>query len=187
MARPAPLSTKLKVYHIVVQSVLLYASETWVLDGKLAEELRCFHFQHLRHILNRLPVEQPDGSIRHPPNSDLLRDARASDILDVWRARRLTFAGKVLRLQETKMTRAALTIQDPPGIGRSWRAHVLQDLKAANLSEEDAANAMTWRDRVRALRLRSRKDTPEDLDPGKTGVTESPQLKPSSSTTVDRV
>ena len=45
------LSTKLRVYHALVQSVLLYASETWTFTVADSKSLDAFHMKLQRRIL----------------------------------------------------------------------------------------------------------------------------------------
>jgi len=45
------LSTKLRIYTSVVQSVVLYGSETWTMRKVDSDRIQCFHMQALRRIL----------------------------------------------------------------------------------------------------------------------------------------
>ena len=46
------LSTKLRIYTSLVQSVVLYGSETWIMRKIDSDRIHSFHMQALRRILN---------------------------------------------------------------------------------------------------------------------------------------
>jgi len=53
-------------YKAIVQSVLLYCCETWVIDERMLQTLSAFHHRVSRHITKRLPTLQRDGTWHYP-------------------------------------------------------------------------------------------------------------------------
>ncbi|KAK3765640.1 hypothetical protein RRG08_063677 [Elysia crispata] len=63
--RGCSLTTKLKVYHAVVLTTLLYASETWTVYSRHARKLNHFHLSCLHRLLRiRWQEKIPDTEVR---------------------------------------------------------------------------------------------------------------------------
>ena len=59
----------------MVQAVLLYGSESWVLSELFLEQLRSFHARVARYLTGRHIRQLKDGSWYHPPTDDVLEEA----------------------------------------------------------------------------------------------------------------
>ena len=62
-------------YKAVVQSVLLFGSETWVLTVGMKTKLASFHSRCARFITGKHIRENPDGSWTCPPTKDVLEES----------------------------------------------------------------------------------------------------------------
>ena len=62
-------------YKAVVQAVLLYGSESWVLSEFFLKQLRSFHARVARYLTGRHIRQLEDGSWYHPPTGDVLEEA----------------------------------------------------------------------------------------------------------------
>jgi len=89
--RRLPLSIKIRVYLALLQSVLLYASETWTLTSADATSLEAFHIKCQRRIL-RISWRQ---FVR---NSEISALTGLPAINEVIRHRRIAVFGHIARL-----------------------------------------------------------------------------------------
>ena len=64
-----------KFYKAIVQSVLLYSSETWTITPQLMSVLEGFHHRVARRISRMTPTRQPNGDWVYPPIEDALEAA----------------------------------------------------------------------------------------------------------------
>ena len=99
--RRLPLSIKIRVYLALVQSVLLYASDTWTLTSADAKSLEAFHMKCQRRIL-RISRRQ---FVR---NSEISVLTGLPAINDVIRHRRIAVFGHIARLQDITPAHKAL-------------------------------------------------------------------------------
>ncbi|KAK3791964.1 hypothetical protein RRG08_052674 [Elysia crispata] len=70
--RGLTLTIKLKVYHVVILSILLYASETWTAYSRHAQKLNHFHLSFLRRLLrirwqDKISTRSRHAQLLHPP------------------------------------------------------------------------------------------------------------------------
>jgi len=91
--RRLPIPIKTRVYLALVQSVLLYDSETWTVTSADAKSLEAFHMKCQRRIL-RISWRQ---FVR---NSEISALTGLLTINDVIRHRRITVFGHIARLQD---------------------------------------------------------------------------------------
>jgi hypothetical protein len=79
-------------YKTIVQSVLIYGSESWVLTKPMIRKLASFHRRCARHITGMLirpnDPNNPDGEWTHPPTATVLEAAGLWPILVYIRRRR---------------------------------------------------------------------------------------------------
>jgi len=94
---PATLPIKIRVYLALVQSVLLYASETWTLTSADAKFLEAFHMKCQRRIL-RISWRQ---FVR---NSEISALTGLPPINYVIRHRRIAVFGHIARLQDSTLS-----------------------------------------------------------------------------------
>lgn len=73
-------TTMARFYLAVIQSVLLYGCETWVLSQRDLHRLERFHARCARHLAHRHIRPRPDGSWETPPTSEVLDDCNLSPI-----------------------------------------------------------------------------------------------------------
>jgi len=62
-------------YKAVVQSVLLYGSETWVLTDRMLKTLTGFHHRAARRITGMVAYRAPGGEWVYPPIDEVLKEA----------------------------------------------------------------------------------------------------------------
>ena len=60
-------------YKSIVQSILLFGSETWTVTGALLKVLNSFHHRIARRITGKLARRSPDGEWVYPPLQEALR------------------------------------------------------------------------------------------------------------------
>ena len=146
------ISTKLKLqlYASIVMPTALYASETWKATEKIMKKLDVFHQRCLRRILC---IKWSD----YIRNEEVLRRANQRQMRDIIRERRLRFAGHVLRLEDERPAKVALTWVPADGRrkrGRpkkTWRATLKEDLSRLGVSWEEALELV--KDRAEWRRL----------------------------------
>ena len=62
-------------YKAIVQTVLLYGSESWVVTPRMLEVLKGFHHRVARKLTGKMARRQADGSWDYPPIADALEAA----------------------------------------------------------------------------------------------------------------
>jgi len=77
-------------YKAIVQSVLLFGSETWVLTKKMITALESFHHQCARTITRRYIRQNADGTWTHPNTAETLAAASLFPITEYINRRRET-------------------------------------------------------------------------------------------------
>ena len=75
-------------YKAVVQAILLYSSETWVLTKHTLTMLETFHHRVARQITGRHAYQQPDGSWYTPSPQPVLEAAGLFSMTEYIRQRR---------------------------------------------------------------------------------------------------
>ena len=60
-------------YKAIVQSVLLYACETWTITEPMLPALKGFHHKAARRISGKQPYRSPNGNWVYPPTADALQ------------------------------------------------------------------------------------------------------------------
>ena len=69
-----------RFYLAIVQAILLYGSETWVLSKRDLGRLEAFHKRCARNIAHRPITRQLDGTWIHPPTQEILQICHLSPI-----------------------------------------------------------------------------------------------------------
>ena len=77
-------------YKAIVQSILLYGAETWVISEKNMRKLRSFHRRCARFIVNRHITCKSDGTWTYPHSETVLEDAGLLKIEEYIQKRRDT-------------------------------------------------------------------------------------------------
>ena len=78
-------------YKAIVQAILLYGLETWVVSDSHLKQFRSFHSRVGRHLTWRHIRQLEDGSWFCPPMVDILEDAGLQTIEEYIRCRGQTF------------------------------------------------------------------------------------------------
>ena len=65
----------------VVQAVLLYKSETWVMTPRIVRDLGIFYHRVARRLLGRKPRRVIDGIWRYPPLAEAMVEAGLLDVV----------------------------------------------------------------------------------------------------------
>ena len=109
------IKTKMNVYKATVQSILLYACETWPLKAEETRSLEVFDHRCMRHILRV-------SRWFHISNAEVRRRRAQKDPLSVIiKQRRLKFLGHTLRRPAGTISRDVLTC-DPFQLGNGDQA-----------------------------------------------------------------
>jgi hypothetical protein len=77
-------------YKVIVQSVLLYGSESWVITKSKMVQLRSFHRRCARHITRTHIRQEEDGTWIHPSSEGVLEEAGLCTIEEYIQKRRDT-------------------------------------------------------------------------------------------------
>ena len=140
-SKKLPISAKLRIYACAVISVLTYGNEIWRLDDKTKRKLRGWNARCLSAVTGRDFREETVE-----PSFDLIARLRA---------RRLRWAGHILRLEEDSLLRRVLMAQAEQELaeGRSEGALLMDAPVFSSLEElvEAAADRTAWRKAVTAL------------------------------------
>ena len=83
---------RVKLYYVRIFTVLLYGSETWLLDTRTCQRLRSFHSRCMTQIFGQ-------------PTADVLRNNLGGDIIRVVQKRRWLWLGHVLRMDNSRFVR----------------------------------------------------------------------------------
>ena len=130
-------SLKLQLYQSIVVPTAQYASETWKATEKIMKKVDVFHNRCLRRILG---VNWSD----YISNEEILNRTEQKVMRDIVAERRLRLAGHVFRLPEERPANFSMTWVPYGGKrkrGRpkkTWRATLKDDLKALNISWDEA-------------------------------------------------
>ena len=69
-------------YKAIIQSILLYGAETWVITPENMKKLRTFHLKAARYTTHRhiRPLNDGTGEWIYPPSESVLEDAGLFEI-----------------------------------------------------------------------------------------------------------
>ena len=99
--RGITVTTKLKVYRVVVLTALLYSIETMTLHRRHIKKLTSFQLQHLRKLMN---IKWED----RVPNTEVLRRAQMPSVESMVLSAQLRWAGHVVRMEDFKLPKILL-------------------------------------------------------------------------------
>ena len=121
------MKTKITLYKVMVQSVLLYGSETWALTEQETNRLEVFQMRCLRRIKGITLLDR-----QH--NEDIRSSMEIPKIGDVISYRRLRWLGHIGRMTEDRMPQQLLfsKFEGEQGRGRplkTWSDYVRKDLE----------------------------------------------------------
>ena len=77
-------------YKAIVQAVLLYGSESWVLNKSSMKQLRSFHSRVARFLTGRHIRQDADGTWHYPPTAGVLEEAGLETVDEYIQRRRDT-------------------------------------------------------------------------------------------------
>jgi hypothetical protein len=144
------LQTKVRLLNSIVIPTATYACETWKMTAKTIRRLNVFQQRCLRRILK---ITYRD----RVTNEEVHRRTLTRPLSEIVVERRMRFAGHVMRQPPTRLPRTAITWNPRQGKrkqGRpriTWRRTFIEDLKAVNLSWDEAETAAADRVRWRSL------------------------------------
>ena len=110
-------------YKAVVQSVLLYGSETWVLDKAKLQALSGFHNRVARRLSGRMPRFRPGpgaGTWEYPPIEEALEIAGLFTLEEYILRRRGTILAQVQQRPIYRLCQEALRLQGSPVGTKYW-------------------------------------------------------------------
>jgi len=110
-------------YKVIVQAILLYGLETWVVSDSHLKQFRSFHSRVGRHLTGRHIRQLEDGSWFCPPTVDILEDASLQTIDEYIRHRRQTVWSFTRHrpLYEACRRSTALWTNTKKPFGGSWK------------------------------------------------------------------
>ena len=150
------LSTKLRIYTSLVQSVVLYGSETWTMRKADSDKIQSVHMQELRCILDIRWYDKVSNAVVNEstklPDVPLIADRRHSLFGHICRSPKNTPASQALQLsiEAHTGTPPADDWKRPPGRPRrNWLQQVEEDIGlsvgAARIAGQDRSMWRTLR------------------------------------------
>jgi len=150
------LSTKLRIYTSLVQSVALYGSETWTMRKVDSDRIQSFHMQALRRILGIRLYDKVSNAVvndktKLPDLPSLIDDRRHSLFGHICRLPENTPASQALQLsiEAHTGTPPAADWKRPPGHPRRTWLQVEEDIGlsvgAAQIASQDRSMWMMLR------------------------------------------
>ncbi|GBO16714.1 hypothetical protein AVEN_127729-1 [Araneus ventricosus] len=144
--------TKMRLYKTLILPVLLYASETWALNGDVQRALETFERKVLRTIFGYV---QEQGCWRNRYNFELHRLYKEPQVTQIIRSNRLRWLGHVWRTPENNRTRLH-TFKNP---GRAcargrpstrWLDDTENDIKILKIKiwQKVAFDRLSWKKRA---------------------------------------
>ena len=143
-------STKLKVYHAVILTTLLYASETWTVYSRHARRLNHFHLSCLRRILQ---IKWQDKI----PDTKVLEIAKLPSIHTLLIKNQARWAGHVARMTNERLPKQLFygeLSQGKRAVGgqkKRFRDSLKKNLIGLNIYPETWESAAQDRTRWRSL------------------------------------
>ncbi|KAJ4445755.1 hypothetical protein ANN_12440 [Periplaneta americana] len=145
---------KVRIYKTVILPVVLYGCETWTLTLREEHRLRVFENKVLRKIFGA-KRDEVTGEWRKLHNAELHALYSSPDIIRNIKSRRLTWAGHVARMGESRNAYRVL-VGRPEGKRpsgrprRRWEDNIKMDLREVGYNDRDWINLAQDRDRWRA-------------------------------------
>jgi hypothetical protein len=146
---------KIKIYRTIILPVVLYGCETWSLTLREEHRSRVFENRVLRRIFGP-KRDEVTGGWRKLHNEELHGLYSSPSIVTVIKARRMRWAGHVVRMGEVRGTYNIL-VGRPEGrrpLGRSrhrWEDNIKMDLREIEFGDVDWIHWAQDRDRWQAL------------------------------------
>ena len=133
------LSTRLRIYTSLVQSVVLYGSETWTMRKVDSDRIQAFHTQALRRILGIRWYDKVSNAVvnersKLPDTASLIADRRHSLFGHICRLPKNTPASQALQLsiEAHTGTPPAADWKCPPGRPRKNYYYYYKDYTAVS-------------------------------------------------------
>ncbi|XP_019204855.1 uncharacterized protein LOC109196094 [Oreochromis niloticus] len=138
-----PIYLKAKVYKSIVRPVALYGSECWPATTKHEQALHTMEMKMLRWPLGLTRLDRAR-------NNDVRKQWGVTPITDKMREVRLRWYGHVVRSDKNSITKTAqqLDLEGNRPQGRPkkrWMDRIKDDMKAVNVTPEDALDRKKWR------------------------------------------
>jgi len=163
-SKHATPSTKVRVAQAVLRAQLVYGSETMVISAHTQRAIRSFQQQVLRWCTRMHPIvtgKGPNRKFTYPRTEDVLKRANAEDIILYMEKAKLRWWGHILRSAAPpgKATRdvlqSTLKLRTLPSLNEKLelRNSIVQLLKRANLTEQDAHDKNKWHKAIRELKV----------------------------------
>ncbi|XP_063348692.1 uncharacterized protein LOC134640721 [Pelmatolapia mariae] len=138
-----PIYLKAKVYKSIVRPVALYGSECWPATPKHEQTLHTMEMKMLRWPLGLTRLDRAR-------NEDVRKRGGVTPITDKMREVRLRWYGHVARSDKNSIAKTAQQLDlggnRPRGRPKKpWMDRIKDDMKAANVTPEDALDRKKWR------------------------------------------
>ena len=88
-------------YKVIVMSVLLYGSETWVLNGTMKNKLKTFHHRIIRSICGCYPeIDKENGLYKYPSITNAMNEIGMEELDTYINKRRNTLIETMNKIPE---------------------------------------------------------------------------------------
>ena len=149
-SRSVSRSTKVRVFRVMVMSVLLYGAETWAVTQQDLRRLHAFQMKCLRDIVG--------VTLWHKRrNVDILAETGEMPVKDLLKVRRLQWFGHLQRMPDHRPQRQVLKCRPqgkkrkPGGTALRWIDVVNRDLSKIANWEELVNDRNLWRSTIHQL------------------------------------
>ncbi|KAJ8880776.1 hypothetical protein PR048_017247, partial [Dryococelus australis] len=140
------ITSKLRIYKTIIQSVMLYGAELWTLTKIIENKLMAFENGILRQIFG--PVKEGDEG-RKRKNKELINLYQLPDIGAVIKGQRLRWYGHIMRRDGDlvkDVVERCLEEKRPCGRRRlRWLEAIKEDIRKADVLEEEWRDWALWK------------------------------------------
>ena len=148
-----PRKLKVKLYKAVIRPVLTYGAEMWTLRTKEENALEATEMRLLRRLKGVTLLDL----IRC---EDITKEMDVDPIIEKIRAARLRWFGHTVRMSKNNLVKLAWKMEvDERRLTRRprkrWSDNIKEDLSRKGLTQEDALEKTSWRERINLQRPRS--------------------------------
>ena len=145
------ITTKLRLYNVLIRPVLTYGCETWTMSKKMEKKLLVFEHKVLRKITGPI-VDEESGEWRRRYNRELRELTKQEEVVIFIKCQRMKWAGHVVRMKDEEFPKRAF-LNDEDGkrpVGRPrirYKDQVRKDVGREDW-QELAEDRKAWKETV---------------------------------------
>lgn len=130
--------TKMSVYNAIYRPILMYGSESWVMDRRTESKIQAMEMRYLRAVKG---VTRKD-KIR---NEVIRQDLKVEPIIETIKRQKMKWFGHMIRMEETRQTKRVWRARQTHKRGRgrprkTWDTSVAESMKKSGVTWKEAEN-----------------------------------------------